>query len=157
MDANDLRMSKVQQLGFLAQTKEEKKLALAAAKEIFAAESDEEACKIADKYRQKLCPFLMTNAVDVIAIILKGGHILQYAPDPKDMSYLVFIPVPDPPKKKTLVGHITTEQFHELRDKGIISERTHLRHIDGRGFHYFYYQLAEEIFHSIRGDFAGKS
>ena len=156
MDANDLRMSKVEQLGFLAQTEEEKELALAAAKEIFAAENDEQACLIAEKYRRKLFPFLITNSVDVIAIILKGGHILKYAPDPKDISYLVFIPVPDPPKKKTLVGHITKKQFDELCTKGIITERDFLRRVDSRGFHYSYYQLAEEIFYGIRGEFVNQ-
>lgn len=152
MGVNEFRMSKVEQLGFLAQTQEEKEIALKAAEEIFAAESDEQACLIAEKYRKELFPFLIANIVDVIAIILKGGHIVKYAPDPKDISYLVFIPVPDPPNKKALVGHITKKQFHELCDKGIITERKDMKHTDRRGFSYSYYHLAEEIFYGIIGE-----
>ena len=150
MGVNEFRISKAEQLGFLAQTKEEKELALKAAEEIYAAESDEQAYLIAEKYRMKLFPSRITNILDVVAIILKGGHIVKYAPDPQDISYLVFIPVPDPPKKKTLVGHIAPKQFHELCSIGIISERTHMQHTDSRGFHYSYYQLSEELLRGIR-------
>ena len=157
MSINELRMRKVEQLSFLAQTEDEKNVVIEAAKQICDAENDEQACKIAEKYRKKLFPFLITNIVDVIAIILKGGHIMKYAPDPKDISYLVFIPVLDPPNKKTLVGHVTKKQFQELCAKGIISERIHMQHTDSRGFHYSYYQLGEEIFRGIRGEFTSQS
>lgn len=156
MSVNELRISKAEQLGFLAQTKEEKELALKAAKEIYAAESDEQAYLIAEKYRMKLFPSRIANVLDVVAIVLKGGHIVKYSPGPKDSSYLVFIPVPDPPKKKTLVGYITQKQFYELCSAGIISERTHMQHTDSRGFRYSYYQLSEEIFCGIREGFVGQ-
>lgn len=148
-----MRKSKVEQLRFLSQTKEAKKLVLEAAEEIFAAESDEQACRLAEKYRNRLCPFLIADIADVFAIILKGGQVVQCVRTPKDISYLVFIPVPDPPNKKTLVGHITKKQFRGLCSKGFITERSCLQHTDDRGYRYFHYQLSEEMISIIRTGF----
>lgn len=156
MSLNEVRASQIERLNFLAQTEDEKNIVIEAAKLICNAESDEAARQIANKHLKKLSAPKLTNMVDVIAILLKGGHISRFAPDftnPKEMFYLMIIPVPDPPNKKTRVGHITKKQFNELCDKGIISERKHLQHTDSRGRGYSFYQLSEDIILRFRGEF----
>lgn len=155
MSLNEIRINKIEQLNFVAQTENEKNTVIQAAKEICDAESDALACKLADKYFKKLIAPKLTNMVDVIAILLKGGHIVEFTPalnNGRENAYLVFIPVPDFPNKKTLVGHLTKKRFNELYDKGIISERKHLRHTDYRGRNYLFYYIAEDIIRRFRGE-----
>lgn len=155
MRLNKTRVSKIEQLAFLAQTEEEKNIVIEASKQICDAENDEVVCNIADNYFKKLCVPKLTNIVDVIVLLLKGGHIIQFTPDPsktKEIFYLVFLPIPDPPKNKTFVGHITNKQFNELCVKGITSERKHLCSTDSYGRSYLFYQLAEDIILRFRGE-----
>lgn len=156
MSLNEIQVNQIERLNFLAQTEDEKNIVVEAAKQICDAESNEAARQIADKYLKKMSSPRLTNMVDVIAILLKGGHIARFTPDftnLKEMFYLVFIPVPDPPNKKTLVGHIAKKQFNELSNKGIITERKHLQHTDSCGRNYAFYQLAEDVILRFRGEY----
>lgn len=148
MSINEIREIKIKQLEFLALSEEQKDFVVKACKEIRNAESDELACKIANKQLKKLRASKLTNIVDTIVILLKGGYIKRSISDPskpKEAVYLLFIPVPNPPYEKTAIGNIYPTQFNQLCAKGLITEQEDMRHIDDRGRVSEYFYLAEDI------------